>query len=216
MSLRFVGATGTVTGSKYLVTAGAARVLVDCGLFQGYKPLRLRNWAPMPFEPGSVDAVVLTHAHIDHSGYLPLLVRNGFRGEAWCTPATLELCRILLPDSAHLQEEQAEHANRFGYSKHKPALPLYTQADAEKALKRLRAIDFGRAFSPVAGVEAILHPAGHILGAAIATLRAQERTVVFSGDLGRSDDALMRPPAAIDAADAVVLESTYGAREHAH
>ena len=214
MRLQFLGATGTVTGSKYLVTAGAARVLVDCGLFQGYKPLRLRNWAPLPLDPARIDAVVLTHAHIDHSGYLPLLARNGFRGKAWCTPATLELCRILLPDSAHLQEEQAEHANRFGYSKHKPALPLYTQADAGQALKQLHAADFDRPFSPAAGIEAVFRPAGHILGAAIAVLRAEERSIAFSGDLGRADDALMKPAAFVEDADAVVLESTYGAREH--
>ena len=130
MELEFLGATGTVTGSKYLATHNGRRVLVDCGLFQGYKQLRLRNWAPLPVAPSEIDAVILTHAHIDHTGYLPLLVRDGFRGPIYCTSATRDLCRILLPDSGRLQEEDTAHANRHGYSKHLPAQPLYTEADA--------------------------------------------------------------------------------------
>ncbi|MGZ5272584.1 MAG: MBL fold metallo-hydrolase, partial [Ramlibacter sp.] len=137
MRLQFLGATDTVTGSRTLVQEGGASVLVDCGLFQGWKQLRLRNWAPPPLQPAALDAVILTHAHIDHSGYLPLLVANGFEGPIFCTPATADLCRILLPDSGHLQEEEAARANKHGYSKHSPALPLYTRADAEVALEQL-------------------------------------------------------------------------------
>lgn len=214
MKIQFLGATGTVTGSKYLVTAGGRGVLLDCGLFQGYKQLRLRNWAPPPFDPARLDAVVLTHAHIDHSGYLPLVVKRGFRGRIFCSEATYELCRILLPDSAHLQEEQAEHANRFGYSKHAPALALYTREDADLALKQFAPVAFERPWEAAPGIDAHLSPAGHILGASIVTLAAEGRTCVFSGDLGRSDDPIMRPPARIERADALVLESTYGDRLH--
>lgn len=213
MKIQFLGATGTVTGSKYLVT-GPSRVMVDCGLFQGFKPLRLRNWAPPPFDAQHVAAVVLTHAHIDHSGYLPLLVKQGFRGPIHCSEATYELCRILLADSAHLQEEQAEHANRFGYSKHSPALPLYTRRDADAALGRMRPVAFDRDFEAAPGMSARLLPAGHILGASIVSLRARGRTCVFSGDLGRPDDPIMRAPAVVERADALVLESTYGDHRH--
>ena len=153
MTIRFLGATGTVTGSKYLVSAGGAALLVDCGLFQGYKQLRLRNWAPLPVNAAAIEAVVLTHAHIDHSGYLPLLARNGFKGKIHCSEATLDLCRILLPDSGRLQEEEAEYANRKSFSRHKPALPLYTEEDAKRALKLLSPVDFGRDFD-VAGLRA--------------------------------------------------------------
>lgn len=187
MRLQFLGATGTVTGSKYLVTAAGRSLLVDCGLYQGFKELRLRNWAEPAFDPASVGCVILTHAHIDHSGYLPLLVRRGFRGRIYCSDATMDLCRIMLPDSAHLQEEQAEHANRFGYSKHKPALPLYTRDDAEHALRLFEPVTFGREFRPAAGIAATLMPAGHILGASIVCLDAESRG----------------------------LESTYGDRVHA-
>ncbi|HET9579110.1 MAG TPA: MBL fold metallo-hydrolase [Usitatibacter sp.] len=215
MKLQFLGATGTVTGSKYLVAAGGASVLVDCGLFQGFKPLRLRNWAEPPFDPARIDCVILTHAHIDHSGYLPLLVRRGFRGRIYCSDATMDLCRILLPDSAHLQEEQAEHANRFGYSKHSPALPLYTRDDADHALRLFEPVEFGREWHPVPGIAATLAPGGHILGASIVRLAADSRTLVFSGDLGRDNDPIMRAPAVVESADALVMESTYGDRLHA-
>jgi metallo-beta-lactamase family protein len=215
MKLQFLGATGTVTGSKYRVAAGSASLLVDCGLFQGYKQLRLRNWAPLPIDVSKLDAVVLTHAHIDHSGYLPLLVRNGFRGRVYCSEATRDLARILLPDSAHLQEEEAENANRHGYSKHAPALPLYTVRDAEAALRLFVPVPFGKEWEAAPGVTARLAHAGHILGAAIVTLHAEGRTAVFSGDLGRSRDPVMRPPEAVMRADLLVVESTYGNRRHA-
>jgi metallo-beta-lactamase family protein len=214
MRLDFLGATGTVTGSRYLLAAGTSRVLLDCGLFQGFKQLRLRNWAPLPFEARSLDAVMLSHAHIDHSGCLPRLAREGFRGRIHCTPATLELCRILLPDSARLQEELAEHANRHGWSKHRPALPLYTRADAERALELLVPVDFGRDFTPAPGFRARFQPAGHILGAAITQVTVGGARVVFSGDLGRDDDLLMRAPTRVRGADLLVMESTYGDRLH--
>ncbi|RYF40102.1 MAG: MBL fold metallo-hydrolase, partial [Comamonadaceae bacterium] len=144
MNLQFLGATDTVTGSKYLLRHGSSSVLVDCGLFQGYKQLRLRNWSPLPVEPASIGAVILTHAHIDHSGYLPLLVRQGFRGKVYCTPGTYDLCRILLPDCGHLLEEEAEYANRQKISKHAPALPLYTRSDAERCLKLFHPVRHGQ------------------------------------------------------------------------
>ena len=214
MRLTFLGATGTVTGSKYLVEHGTARVLVDCGLFQGFKQLRLRNWAPLPVPTPSLSAVILTHAHLDHSGYLPLLVKNGFRGAIHCTEATYELCRILLPDSGRLQEEEAEFANRRGYSKHSPALPLYTAADAEAALRYFRPAAFDTEFSPAPGLEVRFTPSGHILGSAFVSISADGRTLVFSGDLGRPQDPIMRAPTAIDRADFLVVESTYGDRRH--
>src|SRR5436309_15710414 len=148
MNLQFLGATGTVTGSKYLLTSGATRILVDCGLFQGYKQLRLRNWECLPVAPSEIDAVVLTHAHLDHSGYLPLLVRNGFCGKIFCSEATYDLCKILLPDSGHLLEEEANYANRHGFSKHSPALPLYSEADARRALDFFAPVEFGQRFTP--------------------------------------------------------------------
>ncbi|HSN21106.1 MAG TPA: MBL fold metallo-hydrolase, partial [Usitatibacter sp.] len=214
MKIQFLGATGTVTGSKYLVTGPSSCVLVDCGLFQGYKQLRLRNWAEPPFDARSIGAVVLTHAHIDHSGYLPLLARRGFRGRIYCSDATAHLARILLRDSARLQEEEAENANRYGYSKHAPALPLYTLKDAEAALARLVTMPFGQEWEPAPGLRARLRPAGHILGASSVELREGRSRCVFSGDLGRPDDPIMRPPAVPDGADALVLESTYGDRRH--
>jgi metallo-beta-lactamase family protein len=214
MKIQFLGATGTVTGSKYRVSAGGSEILLDCGLFQGFKQLRLRNWAPPPFDPAHIDAVVLTHAHIDHSGYLPLLVKRGFSGRIYCTEATYELCRILLPDAAHLQEEQAAHANRHGYSKHSPALPLYTRRDADAALRRFTPVPWRRAWEAAPGIDVQCLPAGHILGAAIVRVSAGAKSVAFSGDLGRSDDPIMRAPADVGHADALVLESTYGDRLH--
>jgi metallo-beta-lactamase family protein len=214
MQIAFYGATQTVTGSRFLLTCGARRLLVDCGLFQGYKYLRLKNWAALPFVPRELDAVLLTHAHIDHSGYLPALVRDGFRGTVYCTPATLALCRILLPDSGFLQEEQARYANRHGFSKHDPARPLYTQADAHECLKRFRAIDFGEAFAPAPDVNATFSSTGHLLGAAAVRVAHGGTSVLFSGDVGRPNDPLMQAPAPPPAADHVVLESTYGDRTH--
>ncbi len=214
MKLQFLGATGTVTGSRYLIEHRGAKLLVDCGLFQGYKQLRLRNWAPLPVEPSSVDAVVLTHAHIDHSGYLPLFVRNGFRGPVFCTTATRDLCRIMLPDSGGLQEEEAEFLNRHHMSRHSPALPLYTREDAVHCLKSFKTVGWDKAWEPVAGLTARLHRAGHIPGAASVWLDSGASTLLFSGDLGRPVDPVMRGPDPIVAADRMVVESTYGNRLH--
>lgn len=213
LKLQFLGATGTVTGSKYLVAAGDDRILVDCGLFQGFKQLRLRNWAPLPLKPATLSAVVLSHAHLDHSGYLPLLVKNGFAGKIYCSEATYDLCRILLPDAGRLQEEEAEYANRRGFSKHKPALPLYTEEDAKRSLAYFAPVEFDREIE-LGGVRVRLAPAGHILGASIVCLRAGARSLVFSGDLGRPNDPIMVAPSAIREADYLVLESTYGNRLH--
>lgn len=213
MRLAFLGAARTVTGSKYLVETGGTRILVDCGLFQGLKNLRLLNWAEPPVDPASVDAVVLTHAHLDHSGYLPLFVRNGFRGPIRCTPGTKDLCGILLRDSAHLQEEQARHANKHGYSKHKPALPLYTRQDAERALSQMEPVRQGTEFS-IGPASLQFSRAGHIIGSACVHLRSEGKTVLFSGDVGRPHDPIMRPPEAIREADILVVESTYGDRRH--
>jgi len=209
-SVVFLGGTDTVTGSRYLVQAGDARVLVDCGLFQGYKPLRLRNWLPFPVDPASIDAVLLTHAHLDHSGYLPRLFKQGFRGCVWCTPATRDLCRILLPDAARLLEEEARHANQRGSSKHHPAEPLYIEEDAQRCLERMRVVDASAPFEPVPGVTATFRKQGHILGAASVSLVHRGRRITFSGDVGRSNDPVMRPPAELPASDWVVVESTYG------
>jgi metallo-beta-lactamase family protein len=214
MKLTFLGGTGTVTGSRYLVEHAGRRVLVDCGLFQGLKQLRLRNWAPLPVEPASIDAVVLTHAHIDHSGWIPRLVKQGFAGRVHATGATFELCKLLLPDSGHLQEDEANFANRHGFSKHAPALPLYTEAEAQRALPHFRAHDFRASFEVAPGLHAHFNPAGHILGAASVLMRSERGSILFSGDLGRSDDLLMRPPAPPEAADVVLVESTYGNRLH--
>jgi metallo-beta-lactamase family protein len=212
-TLRFLGATNTVTGSKTLFHAGPARVLVDCGLFQGYKQLRLRNWASLPFAPGDLEAVILTHAHIDHSGYLPLLVKKGYRGRVYCSEGTRDLARVMLPDAGRLQEEEAEYANRHEFSKHKPALPLYTEADAKRALKQLHPVPFG-ARVELDGIAFTLCPGGHILGASIVVLEHRDERIVFSGDLGRMNDVLMKPPALVSAADYLVVESTYGNRHH--
>jgi metallo-beta-lactamase family protein len=214
MHLSFLGGVGTVTGSKFLIEAGGRRVLVDCGLFQGFKQLRLRNWDHCPVEPSRIDAVVLTHAHLDHSGYLPVLIRNGFRGPVFCTAATRDLSAILLPDSGFLQERDADYANRHGFSKHKPALPLYTEAEAHQSLERFVAKDFDAAFAGTAGIEVRFRPAGHILGAAIVELKSGGTTVVFSGDLGRPNSPTMVDPAVVRHADHLVIESTYGDRTH--
>lgn len=213
-SIKFLGATQTVTGAKYLVTCGSSKILVDCGLFQGIKELRLRNWSPLPIDPKSLTAVVLTHAHIDHSGYFPLLVKMGFKGKAYCTPATKDLCGALLPDAGFLQEEEANRANKYGYSKHKPALPLYTREDAIAALPQLSSVEFGQEVILAGGLTLHFNVAGHILGAASAVLRCGEKKILFSGDLGRPNDPIMPPPAAREKSDYLVLESTYGNREH--
>ena len=214
LNLSFLGGAGTVTGSKYLVENKKHKLLVDCGLFQGFKSLRLKNWAPFPVEPRSIEAVILTHAHLDHSGYLPLLVKHGFRGPIFCSKATADLCAILLPDAGHLQEKDAEYANRHGFSKHKPALPLYTEADAHETLRHLTPLTFEQDHALPGGGATRLRRAGHILGAATVQLDWAGTTIVFSGDLGRYDDPIMVDPVSIEHADYLVVESTYGNRRH--
>jgi metallo-beta-lactamase family protein len=210
-TLRFLGAVDTVTGSRYLVETAGQRVLVDCGLFQGPKKLRERNWAPLP---DAIDAVVLTHAHIDHSGFLPRLCKEGYAGPVYCTRGTADLLGLLLPDSGFLQEEEAKHANRGGYSKHRPALPLYTRADAEACLAQLVPVDYHAPFAPAPGFIARYSRAGHILGAASLHLAAGGTTLAFSGDVGRPNDPIMKPPEPLPRADHVIVESTYGDRRH--
>ncbi|GIK96303.1 MAG: MBL fold metallo-hydrolase [Alphaproteobacteria bacterium] len=214
LTLSFLGGAGTVTGSKYLLESAGHRMLVDCGLFQGLKQLRLRNWAPFPVPAGTIDAIVLTHAHIDHSGYLPALVKAGYTGAIHCSPPTSDLCEILLPDSGFLQEKDAEYANRRGFSKHRPALPLYTQRDAERVLTRLAPVATGPIHGLGSGAEFRLNRAGHILGATIIELFWYGTKIVFSGDLGRYDDPMMVDPTPIRIADYLVVESTYGDRRH--
>jgi len=213
MKITFLGAAGTVTGSKYLLETEKTRVLIDCGLYQGVKSLRVRNRRPLAVEPASVDAVLLTHAHIDHSGLLPLLVREGYQGPIHATPPTTQLCEILLPDAAHIQEEDALYANRKGFSKHRPALPLYTSEDAEKSLEQFRSLAYGED-GQVGDLGFRLHPAGHILGAASIEVSHRGRSIHFSGDLGRPDDLLLHPPAPPASPDYLVVESTYGDRIH--
>ena len=213
-SLSFFGAAGTVTGSRFLLERSGRRVLVDCGLFQGLKDLRLRNREPFPVPPSSIDSVLLTHAHIDHSGYLPALVRDGFHGRIYCSHATMELCDILLRDSGYLQEKDAEYANRRGFSKHRPALPLYTAKDAEAALPHLTPVPFDQDYEVPGGPTIRLRRAGHILGAASIDCRWGGTTIAFSGDLGRYGDAMMLDPSPVAAADYLVVESTYGNRLH--
>ena len=212
--LTFLGATGTVTGSKFLVQGVGGRVLVDAGLYQGVAELRRRNWAEPPVDPASLDAVVLTHAHLDHSGYLPRLARDGFRGPILCTRETGELAAIVLRDSAHLQEEDAAYANAVGFSRHRPALPLYDEGDVLKMLTQFRPVPYGERVRIAEGMHVTLQPAGHILGSASALLEVDGTRTVFSGDLGRPDHPLLPPPAAPPAADVVVVESTYGDRVH--
>jgi len=213
-TIQFLGGAGTVTGAMYLVRAAHSAILLDCGLFQGLKALRLRNWGARVADPAGIAAVVLSHAHIDHVGYLPLLVHQGFRGAVYCTAATADLVRVLLPDCAHLQEEEAERANRGGYSKHRPALPLYTVADAHAALELLRHRPNGERFEVTSGITALLRPAGHILGAATVELDVDGTRVVYSGDLGRWNRPLVPDPELVPAADVLLLESTYGDRRH--
>lgn len=213
-SLTFLGAAETVTGSKHLLEVNGRRVLVDCGLFQGLKELRQRNWTAPPLDPSSLDAVVLTHAHLDHCGYLPKLVAMGYRGRIWCTPGTKDLCSLVLPDSAHLQEEDARDANRYKYSRHAPALPLYTQTDAARALGQLQPVGFDRVVPVTEGVELDFINAGHLLGSAYARIKAGGRTILFGGDLGRYGRPILPDPSPVSSADVLLLESTYGDRLH--
>ena len=212
--ISFFGAAGTVTGSRYLVELGGKRILVDCGLFQGYKPLRLRNWSDPPFDPRSLDGIVLTHAHIDHSGYLPRLCKLGFRGPVWCSKATAELSQILLVDSGHLQEADADYAKRHGFSRHDPPLPLYTEADARRSLAQLRPLAVGEDVDLDGELKIRLFPVGHILGACGVVLKGDGHSIGFSGDLGRPDDVVMCPPHDRPDVDWQVVESTYGDRVH--
>jgi metallo-beta-lactamase family protein len=218
-SLTFLGATGTVTGSKYLLEAGGERLLIDCGLFQGLKELRLRNWNPLAIPASSIQWLVLTHAHLDHTGYIPRLVKEGFRGQIYGSPATVDLSKLVLPDSGHLQEEDAAYANKKGFSKHDPALPLYTYDEAVKSLESFRAIDESRP------LELSLHftlrclAAGHILGARMIEVTVREngavKRILFSGDLGRFPQLILRQPVVPeDGFDYMLLESTYGDRLH--
>lgn len=206
------GADG-VTGSKHLIDLAGSRVLLDCGLFQGLKLHRERNWQPLPVDPQSIDAVVLSHAHLDHSGWLPVLVKRGYRGPVYASPATRDLAAVLLADSAHLQEEDARRANRYGTSKHAKALPLYTKADAARAAARISPLAPGHSVR-VGRLEVALTPVGHLLGACAVTLTAGRERIVFSGDLGRSNDLLLPAPEPIRRADVLLVEATYGNRLH--
>ena len=213
--LTFLGAARTVTGSKYLLEINGSRVLFDCGLFQGLKELRLRNWEPFPVPPQSIDAVVLTHAHLDHVGYLPRLVAQGYRGRVYCTAGTADLCRLVLPDSGRIQDEDARQANRHGFSKHAPALPLYTEVDAFRALTQLQPFGYERPIEVATGVTVEFVPAGHLLGSSfvMATLAGGPR-ILFGGDLGRYARPVLPDPSGGRSADLALVESTYGDRDH--
>ncbi|HAP25440.1 MAG TPA: MBL fold metallo-hydrolase [Achromobacter sp.] len=214
LRLQFWGAAGTVTGSRHLLSMDGRSILLDCGLFQGVKTLRLRNWAPFPVAASSIEAVVLSHAHLDHSGYLPRLVREGFNGPIYGSNATLDLCQLLLLDSAHLQEADADYMNRHGLTKHRPALPLYTVADAHRAIAAFRPIPFDTMTELAPGLRLSLSRAGHILGASVVEIAHSGMRLAFSGDLGRYDDPLMPAPAPVSEADYLIVESTYGNRRH--
>jgi metallo-beta-lactamase family protein len=214
VALTFLGAAGTVTGSKFLLESSRGRVLVECGMFQGERTWRRQNWEPLPVDPATVDAVVLTHAHLDHSGYLPRFVRDGFDGPVVCTESTAALAEIVLRDAAHLQEEDAEYARRKGFSKHDPPMPLFDESDVTKAVGLFRTVPFDTRRALVGDGTVTLRQAGHILGSAFAEVVVAGRTVTFSGDLGRDDHPLLRAPARPSASDTLVLESTYGDRTH--
>jgi len=216
-TLTFLGATRTVTGSKHLVEAGGRRVLVDCGMFQGLKELRERNWQALPVDPKTIDAVVLTHAHIDHTGYLPRLVKDGFRGRVFCTPGTADLCRIMLPDAGRLAEEDAREANRGGYTKHAPALPLFTEEDAQRALTLLQPVGYDRPVPASGDVTIEFIDAGHLLGSSFVRMTLGGdggRQILFSGDLGRYERPVLPDPSRVEIADVLLIESTYGDRLH--
>lgn len=214
MKLTFLGATHTVTGSKYLLEIDQKKYLIDCGLFQGQKPLRLRNREPFPIDPKGIEAVLLTHAHLDHSGYIPLLVKQGFKGKIYATHATRDLCEILLLDSGRIQEEDARRANRYGYSRHHPALPLYTEKDAKEAMAFFNVVDFDQKHFLDKELAFNLSHSGHILGSSFVTLKSHNLTLTFSGDIGRPNDPVMKTPDQIQFADYLILESTYGNRRH--
>src|SRR3972149_1934812 len=217
-ALQFLGAAGGVTGLKFLFSYSGEQVLIDCGLFQGLKELRLKNWAPVPIDLARLRAVILTHAHIDHSGFLPRIVSKGYKGPVFATPATCDLLGVMLPDAAHLQEEEARYANRKGYSKHAPALPLYTVEDAERALRLLRPTKAGEEFSLGGGMWLKFFRVGHILGAASARISfdqgKQKKVLVDPGDLGRYGRPILKDPEPVKNADWLMVESTYGDRRH--
>src|SRR4051812_9547968 len=207
-SITFLGAARTVTGSKYLLDTGAAKVLIDAGLFQGLKELRERNWQDLPIRAADIQAIILTHAHLDHCGYLPRLVKQGFRGRVFCTAGTKDLCQIVLPDAGRIQEEDAANANRHGYSKHAPALPLYTEADAFRAVSLLQPVGYDRPMPVAPGLEVEFINAGHLLGSSYARVQTAERTILFGGDLGRFGRPVLPDPSTIPEADYLLVEST--------
>jgi metallo-beta-lactamase family protein len=218
-TIQFLGATRTVTGSKHLIEVDGYRTMVDCGLFQGLKELRMRNWEPFPLNPASINSVILTHAHIDHTGYLPRLARDGFDGPVYATPATVELARIMLPDSARLQEEDAAYSNKAGSSRHKPALPLYTEKDASRALKRLESVNYRKRVQLTKKLSFEFVTAGHIIGSGFVlfdfeSLEGRRKRMIMTGDLGRYNEPIIPDPSGVDEADYIVVESTYGDRNH--
>ena len=217
-TLQFLGATGTVTGSKYVLEAGGERLMIDCGLFQGLKELRDRNWNPLPVPPSSIRWLVLTHAHLDHTGYIPRLIKDGFRGQIFSTAATVDLAHLILPDSGHIQEEDAAYATKKGYSKHQPALPLYTHNEAVRALESFRPVDESKPFELSPHYSLRFFRAGHLLGARMIEVTVKEngfsRRVLFSGDIGRPHQLIIREPVVPDSPDLMLCESTYGDRLH--
>ncbi len=212
--LQFLGAAGTVTGSRYLLTHNGRKILIDCGLFQGAKALRLKNWEKFGVNPSEIDSIILTHAHIDHSGYIPRLVKEGFKGNIYCTPATRELCRILFPDSGHLMEEEAEYLNRHKKTKHSPALPLFTADEANEALEYFEVVPPHEKKSIDSEISFEFNYAGHILGAASAIIDVSGTRIAFTGDIGRMNDSIFYPPEPLPKIDYLVTESTYGNRVH--
>lgn len=214
MRIQFLGGTGTVTGSKYLISESGKNILVDCGVFQGSRDLKQKNWDKFLIDPKQIDAIVLTHAHIDHSGYIPKLAKDGFRGPIYCTPPTASLCRILLLDSAKIMEEEARYANKKRYSKHSPALPLFTVDEANEALEQLHPIQVHTEHEILPGLRINFKRTGHIIGAASVRLFTDKKSVTFSGDVGRINDPVMVAPEPLDPTDYLVLESTYGDRQH--
>ena len=214
MKVKFIGAAGTVTGSKTLIESNGIRILIDCGLFQGIKPLRELNWDPLPVLPSTIDFVLLTHGHLDHCGWLPRLVDQGFKGKIYCTSPTKDIAKLILLDSAKIQEEEAEKANEGKYSKHEIAEPLYNVAQAERVFPLFRVIKINEPVPLDAEIEAVYTNAGHILGACSIALTLENKTLVFSGDIGRDNDVLMYPPTKPTKADYIFLESTYGNRIH--
>lgn len=212
--LNFLGAASTVTGSKYLLTHAENNILIDCGLFQGLKALRLQNWEVFPFPPAEIKAIILTHAHIDHSGYIPRLIKEGFRGKIYCTPATKDLCRILLTDSGRLMEEEADFLNRHKKTKHHPALPFFSEEDAEKAMNFFETLPFEEEKNIAPGLSFNFRYVGHILGAASAVVSVDNKKIAFTGDIGRRNDSILFPPKPLPDVDYLVTESTYGNRLH--